>query len=487
MVVDLGTTNIKGQVFDATGKEVAVAVIPQGINATQPGWAEQDAAAWLGAAKKVIADAVSQVDAAAVRAITVTNQQVSTVPVDADGNPLDAAILWMDTRTKPIIERVASRVDPDRIRRTTGIALTTSWAALRPLWWREYKPEVFAATDKFLTADAFLNLHLAGECVSDYSNACFGAFAVDRREWDEGLCEEIGLPVERLPRVVPPGVALGKVREALAEEVGLSPDTVVVAGASDQPCAALGLNVVDTGSVAATIGTGTFVVLHTEDPIIDPRFFTNCAGLPDRWLLFGVHYVSGALLEWVAANVFDGAAPSEISSAAAQSEPGAEGLLCLPYFQGARTPFFDDRARGVFYGLTLHHDRSQIARATLESTAFGVRQAVAGYEGLGKRVESIRLGGGGSKSDVWCQIHADVTGVPVVRTEEPDSTGLGAALLALTEAGIHATVADAAEACVRVNRTFEPNQEAGQIYQRSFEAYEELYRALRDRFREDFE
>jgi xylulokinase len=488
VVLDAGTSGLKAVAVSASGAILGHATVDYPLDAPQPGWAEQDAGRWWDAATAATRRLLASLPGVEVAGITVTNQQVTTVPVDGRGVPLAPAILWMDTRTGPLVRELQDHLG-DEVLQTVGIPLSTSWAALRPLWWRRHMPVIHARAERFLFVDAFLYGHLCGRWVSDESNACFGPFDIATRRWSARLMDSTGIDPGTLPEVVPPGSVIGELKGSAAELMGLPTGIPVIAGASDQPSSAVGLGAIADGQVESTTGTGTFVIAHTSSPRPDPRTMTNCAAVPGRWVVYGVHYISGAILTWFRDQLFQAPEGTDayeaIIAAAAATPAGAAGLVLLPYFQGARTPHFDDTARGVLYGLTLNHTSGHIARAILESNALGIRQILEVFADLGIAPTEIRIAGGGATSDLACRIQADVTGCEAVTTSTPETTALGAAILAWTALREYADVAEAVGACTKVAGRFLPDPATRDVYDHAYRTYTSLYGALREHFHRD--
>jgi xylulokinase len=490
LVLDVGTSSLKAVAFGPEGQVLARRAVDYPVQSPRPGWAEQNAEDWWVGGRASIRELVEELRGCEVAAITVTNQQVTTVPVDTAGKPLDQAILWMDTRTAPLVRQLRETLGAEAVLDEVGIPLSTSWAAVRPLWWKVERPEIYSEVDAFLSVDAFMYKRLTGYAVSDESNACFGPFSIRDRRWSASLIESLGLNMSTFPEVVAPGSVIGTITDEVAEGVGLPKTTKVVAGASDQPSSAIGLGALGRGQVEATTGTGTFVIAHTGTPHPTPRLMTNCAGVPGQWLVYGVHYVSGAVMTWFAEQFFPQQPGKrelyeQVVLEASQVEPASEGLVILPYFQGARTPYFDDSARGVVYGLTLSHTRGHLARAIIESNAYGIRQVLETFQEVGIEANELRIAGGGTSSDFACQIQADVTGCVTIRPEVQESTALGAALLAWVGVGEHASLHEAVEASRGKEDRFLPNPSNRAVYDRAYRRYVELYPSLRRHFSED--
>lgn len=459
LVIDIGTSSVRATVVDATGTFVAHAGQPLTLQSPGPGAAEQHAEDWWSS----VVIAVSEVMEAGhvVAAVTVTNQQISTVPVDAGGAPLAPAMLWMDQRPGPLLDELPVAVG-EQVLRTTGMPLSSSWSIARPLWWRDQATAVFAGADAFLTVDAFVYERLCGRRVTDPTNACFSMMNIATDQYDAELGDAIGVEPERLPEIAPSASQIGVVSAEAARLTRLPAGTPVVLSGSDQPCAALGMGVVRSDQVAVTTGTGTFVIRPSAEPALDGRLFTN-RGLGDlRYVLMGLHYVSGAAWNWFVDTMdvseTGRAATSErLLSEVWTREPGRAAPLLVPYFSGARTPHFDDEARATWSGMTLSTTRSDLAYSVLESNGFGVRQVIDAMDDVcGGPAAAVRLAGGPASSSSWCQLQADASGIAVERVPNSEATTLGAAITVLVGLGAYSSTQAASVPCVGSPETFTP-------------------------------
>jgi len=266
---------------------------------------------------------------------------------------------------------------------------------------------------------------------------------------------------------------------------GLRAGTPVVAGAGDQAAGAVGMGIVHTGTVSATIGTSGVVFAATDRPSLDRagRVHTFCHAMPGRWHVMGVTQGAGLSLRWfrdqlgVAA---DGRDPYErLTEEAAQVPPGADGVLWAPYLMGERTPHLDPYARAALVGLTANHTRAHVIRAVLEGVAFSLRDTFEIFTEMEVPVGTVRLGGGGARSPLWRQIQADVYGHDVEIVEAEEGAAYGAALLAGVGGGAWATVQEACDSVVRVALRVKPDRAAMEVMRRQYRAFRRLYPALK--------
>ncbi|HKS68759.1 MAG TPA: FGGY-family carbohydrate kinase, partial [Candidatus Acidoferrales bacterium] len=265
--------------------------------------------------------------------------------------------------------------------------------------------------------------------------------------------------------------------------------TPVVAGAGDQAAGAVGMGIVRPGAVSATIGTSGVVFAATAAPTMDPlgRIHTFCHAVPGRWHVMGVTQSAGFSLRWFRDEFCIGpggsqASYDQLTAEAAATNPGADGLLWLPYLMGERTPHLDPDARGALVGLTAQHSRGHVVRAILEGVAFSLRDTLTIFRELKLPIDSIRLGGGGARGKLWRQIQADVYDMPVEILEAEEGAAFGAALLAGVGVGVWPSVERACDVAVKAAQRVAPDPARVEIMNRRYEQYRALYPALKDAF-----
>ena len=284
--------------------------------------------------------------------------------------------------------------------------------------------------------------------------------------------------------------ASSKLVPAVAKQLGLSTDCVVVGGAGDCAANAVGTGVVTRGTLSASIGTSGVMFVHSDEMQFDPegRLDTFCHAVHGKWHMMGVSLSAGGSLSWFAEQICkDVAAKGKsiyelLDNEAAKVAAGSEGLFFLPYLAGERTPHADPLARGCFVGLTLAHTRGHCTRSVMEGVAYSLRDSLAIIRDLGVPVDQIRVSGGGSKSPLWRQIQADAFGQDVVTINAEQGPAYGVALLAAVGSGAYKTIEEACGAAIRVVNRTKCNSAAAKVYDRGLPVYQRLYRSLKDDF-----
>jgi D-xylulose kinase len=482
--VDLGTTAVKAALFDLSGGRLAASTREYALHTPSPEVVELEVGVYWGAFRDALAEvlAASRVPPRAIRALGVSAQGETLIAVDRQGEALAPAIVWMDNRAQRESDELAAALGNQRVHEVTGqTGMLPMWPASKVLWLRRNRPEVFRRAHKFLLIEDWFIHRLTGRFVAEGSLLCSTTWwdLRAKRYWPEML-ERLGIGEESLPEIVEPGQAVGSLRREAAAELGLDPRTVVATGALDQACGALGVGNVRPGIFSECTGSNVAVVALVDRPRIDPLRQLPCFyyGLADTWMMHAFSMTGGMVLRWFR-DAFCSESYELLTREAAGVPPGAEGLVLLPHFQGAGIPESNPRARGVLYGLSLHHTRAHVLRAILESVALICRRMIDAVRDLGIEVREIRSLGGGAKSPLWCQIKADLTGLPVTTMKNTeDAACLGAAVLAGAATGVWASAAEALSAIVEVDQRFEPDPGPREEYERLYATYRRLYDCL---------
>jgi len=495
---DVGSQGTNTALFSVDGRLVASAYEGYDVAFPQPGWAEQDAQAWIRALHSTIARVLTEVPEgpSAVKALSFGSQLDGMVACDANGRPLRPAMIWMDRRAESQAAALAERLSRKDFYHHVGANLDSSHAVFKALWIRDEEPEIFARSAKLMSPGAYVLLEASGVVAVDYSNASSLALLDPRtRSWSQPILDAVGIKPGMLPELAAGTQPVGKVTKPFAAATGLSPDTVVVVGCGDEMAATLGAGVFAPGEVCDVVGTAEPVCAVSAGPREDPTMLVECHphADPDAWLLENPGFVSGGNLRWWR----DQFAPIErgaeaeglgdaydlLSREAERVPPGAEGLVFLPCMQGAMAPEWNGAARGVFYGLTLAHTRAHMTRAVLEGSAFGLRDILEAMRNAGLETRRLTIVGGGAKGPLWRQIKADVTGLPVRVPSSIETTATGAAILAAVASGVRSSIVEAVEAFVSYRPdVHEPNPETSERYEDAYGRYRSVYEALRPVF-----
>lgn len=508
--VDGGTESIRACAFDAlTGKAVGRScAVPYKTSHPNPGWAEQNPDDWwnnLGeAVRGCLGSLPDGADPSNVKSICVDTTCCSVVALDGESmRPLRPCLLWMDARSAPQTERILEkcRGDPALNVNCGGEGpLSAEWMTCKALWLKENEPEIWSKA-KLAEYQDYLNYQLTGEMVASSCNAA------SRWHWDGEEClrdptdadpypgrpmslyKKLGMPelADKLPRkCLPMGSVIGGLTPEAAEHLGLPIGLPVTQGGPDAFVGMIGLGCIYPGQLCLITGSSHLHCVVTDKPTTAPGTWGAYRGAPLPGINFaeGGQSSTGSIIRWAKA-LFGGDSSEALDyetldKEAAEIPPGSEGLVALETFQGSRTPKTDALARGAVVGLTLSHTRAHLWRAKMEAVCFGTRACIEALDKAGHACDEIVIAGGATRSPLWLQMHADVTGKPVVLCEHIDAPLLGCAILASVGAGVHETVGKAVENMVRTARRIEPHREAADAYTK---VYSGVYKHLPDAVR----
>lgn len=490
--IDVGTSGTKAIVVAPSGRILAEASVPHPLHSPRPGWNEQHPEEWWRATETAVGRVLASLGKlrARVRGIGLSGQMHGSVFLDREYAVIRPALLWNDQRTARQCEEMTALVGGEAalLSQTLNRALP-GFTAPKVLWLRDEEPSAFRKLRRVILPKDYVGLKLTGRAVTDVSDASGTLFFdVARRRWSASVLARLGLDPTLLPETLESVDTAGTLRPALARKWGLRPATVVVAGAGDQPAAALGLGIVREGLCSATLGTSGVAFTCSNEPASNPggRLQSFCHAVPGKWCVFGCMLSAGGAVEWLAGTLYPDEPRAQIfdrlAKHARKAPAGSEGLYFLPYLEGERCPHADPDSRAGWVGLNRHHDLACMTRAVFEGVTFGMSDQLLLFQELGLPVREVRCAGGGAKSRFWLELQADTYGVPVVTTATTEASALGAALLGGVAGGVWPSISAACAATVRLKLRLLPDRRRKQLYRRRHETYRSLYPALKPAF-----
>lgn len=483
--VDIGTGGSRAVLIDKNGSVLAGETVEHVQFASpQIGWAEQSPDDWWRAASAAIRAIVrnENVPAEEIGAVGLSGQMHGSVLLDESDSVLRPALLWCDQRTGRQCEEITKNLGAEKVIELVSNPAVTGFTLPKLLWVRENELDIWRQVKTVLLPKDYVRLKLSGDKASDVADSSGTLlFDVPRRKWSDEMLAAFEIDRSLLPTVFESIEITGTVSAEGAKETGLAVGTPIVAGAGDNAAGAVGMGIVAPGMASATIGTSGVFFAVTGQPRFDKkgRIHTLCHAVPCRWHNTGVTQSAGLSLRWFRDNFGGGEGYDELTEAAAAVASGSDGAIWLPYLMGERSPHLDPNARAAFVGITASHTRAHLTRAVLEGVAFSLRDSLEIFRELGARMSAIRLGGGGTRSELWRQIQADAYGQPVELIEVDEGAAFGAAILAGVGAGAWSTVDEACERAIRIAERIEPNPDSMKALNRNYEAYKMLYGALR--------
>jgi xylulokinase len=482
---DLGSGGCKTILWRREGGVVAAARREYATHYPMPGWVEQAPDDWYEAfcltTREVLRNSgIAPGQIAGVGIVGVTH---NTVLLGADDRPLRPSILLFDTRSVPQVQEILHRWSETHTRARTLNDVTPVWSWPQLLWLRQHAPEVWAATHKLLFQKDYVRHRLAASHCTDSIDAG-GSLLYDplRQDWIDAYCADLGIEHGWLPRVVAPTQIVAHVGAQGAADSGLLVGTPVITGTTDTVAEVLGAGAARPGVAVIKLASVGRIAVVADGPLVEPHILNYRHVLPGLWYPGTASKYAASAFRWLRDVLWpdlpEAAAYRLMDEAAAAVPPGAEGVLFHPHLMGEWAPYWDEKMRGDFLGLTIRHRRAHLTRAVLEGVAFALRDALAEMEGLGLAAHEIRLIGQGARSPLWSQIVADVLNRPLAVPEQPDAA-FGAALITAMGVGLVEATPTAVEAAVRIARRLVPMPAAAADYEALFAIYRDADSALR--------
>ncbi|UCF99711.1 MAG: hypothetical protein JSV89_09260 [Spirochaetaceae bacterium] len=498
LTFDVGTTSVKAALFDTRGRLLSKSIQNYSLDTPQVDWYEVDPMVYWQAVMRGFRETItgSGVDPKRIRALCGCSQGETVVFLDKKDRSLRPAIVWIDNRAREETEELKARISSEEFYRSTGcVEIEPSWSALKIAWLKKHEAENFRNVDKIMPVEDYIVYTLTGRFLSTptlmHSTGLFDIQA--GTYWSKTVSP---LQIEdKLPQIVEVGSIVGALKPSLADELGLSRETVVVKGAMDQTLSAVGAGNIHPGIVTETTGTALAIgvtadsveAIHANSLAHQPH------AVPGKYLILPYAQTSGVLYKWFR-DVFAGAevraagdpekAYEELNRLAATAPAGCDGLVLLPFFAGAYIPENDMYAKGVWYGITLKHDRGHFARSILESVGYMLRKILEMIQAANIEMEEVRSMGGAARSDLWLQIKADICGLPMVRMLEEETSVLGCAILSAVAVKDYGNIEEAVAAMVKTGKTFLPDSGHRDCYDHRFQLYRQLYETLKPVFRQ---
>jgi len=483
--IDGGTESLRAHVFDLAGRPLGSAGAPYETHFPAPGRAEQDPADWWRALGEAVpaALAAAGVSADRVRGLSVDTTCCSVVALDADGRALRPALIWMDVRAAEEAKAVLATGAPELKLNGNGQGpVSAEWMLPKALWLKRHEPEVLARAACVCEYQDYLVRHLTGRWVASRNNVAIRWHHAP--DPPRGMLAALGLDElgGKWPQsVVPPGASVGDLTAEAAAHLGLKPGTTVAQGGADAFIGMIGLGVTKPGQMALITGSSHLQLGVAERELHAPGIWGSYADAvyPGRQIVEGGQTSTGSILAWFKRTFAPEADYDTLNAEAQAVPPGADGLLVLDHFQGNRCPHTDPHSRGALAGLSLGHGRGHVFRAMIEGICFGTEAVLRAMRAGGFSPRELVLAGGATRSPLWLQIHADVSGLPVRVPPVTEAPALGCAILAAVAVGAYEDIDAAVSGMTGEARRVLPNPEARARYAEIYDRYAGLYPALK--------
>lgn len=491
--LDFGTQGVRCGIIDEEGAIVAISEQKYHTAHPSPGFAQQCPADWKSCMDMAIQTCYDNVpkgtfERAVGMAVCTTSSTV--IPVKEDGRELSDAILWMDVRAVEEVEKINKT--HHKVLKYCGKEVSVEWMVPKMMWIKKNQPELFQEADRIVELQDYINHFLTGRwCASVSQSTCKCNYVESMGGYNREFFEAIGF-LEFFDKanldVLKQGQPVGLLKEELAEKYNLPKDIMVYQGGIDAHVNVVGLGVCRPGETGVVMGSSFVHLAVVERMMFEKGIWGpyKDAIIPEHYCLEGGQISAGSITKWFVREFdVEGENPYMVMAEEAEKIPlGSDGVVMLDFFQGNRTPYKDPHAKGVFFGLTLGHTRAHLYRALLEGVAFGTRNILETMENDRDSIHEIRGCGGVAHNPIWMQIIADVTGKPIVLTEQSSNAGvLGCAVISAVGSGQYETFEQACQKMVHITKVIKPNMAKYKKYGKVYQKYLELYRNLKQTMR----
>ncbi|MFD1599572.1 FGGY-family carbohydrate kinase [Halobellus rarus] len=481
LAVDAGTSTIKTVAFDTDGTELAKATRETRTIRPAPGQVEQEmSTVWERTASTLREVRAALPDGAEPLGVSVTGQGDGLWAITEGGTPVRNAVLWSDSRAAGVLEEWAESGRLDDIVAQCGSAPYPGMSLPLLAWLAREEPTAYDRVDTILSCKDWLKYKLTGERTLDHSEATVPYLDKSTERYAKEVFELVGLPEAEalLPRLAAPTEVVGTITERAADATGLESGLPVVSGTFDVPASAIGSGAAATGGTAVTLGTSLTHQVLVDGPQPETSGIQMSLGTEGLWTYAIGSNAGTPSLEWAAETLAGDASVADLEDVAAPAPVGSSGVVYHPYLSasGERGPFVDPNARGQFLGLTPEHGTEEMVRAVYEGLSMAVRDCV---EHLPADTTTVTASGGGSRSDLWCQLLADCLDAPVVVPSSSEPGAKGAAVLLALSREAYPSLETAVEEMVTIDRRYEPRAERTEQYTELYEFFADVRSDIR--------
>ena len=482
--VDLGTSAVKLLMMDSEGKIQKIVSKEYPLYFPHPGWSEQKPEDWFEKSMEGIKELTAECDKSQVAGISFGGQMHGLVALDKDDNVIRPAILWNDGRTGEETDYLNQVIGKDKLSLYTANIAFAGFTAPKILWMKKHEPENFAKISKIMLPKDYLAYKLSGSFCSDVSDAS-GMLLMDvkNRCWSKEMIEICGITEEQLPKLYESYEVVGTLKPEIAQELGLSADVKVIAGAGDNAAAAVGTGTVGDGMCNISLGTSGTIFISSKNFGVDEHNALHSFAHAD-----GNYHLMGCMLSAASCNKWWNEEILKTTDFAAEQagiqKLGENQVFYLPYLMGERSPHNDPDARATFIGMTMDTTREDMTQAVLEGVSFGLRDSLEVARSLGLKIERTKICGGGAKSPLWKKMIANIMNMKVDVIESEEGPALGGAMLAAVGCGECPDVETIAAKMVKVVDTVEPDPELVAKYEERYQKFRKIYPTVKGLFKE---
>lgn len=480
--IDLGTSAVKLLLMDQDGRILKIVSKEYPLYFPHPGWSEQNPSDWYEKTIEGIQELTEGFDRTKVSGISFGGQMHGLVALDAEDHVLRPAILWNDGRTQEETDDLNNTVGKETLSRCTANIAFAGFTAPKILWMKKHEPELFEKIAKIMLPKDYLAYRLSGTFCTDYSDASgMLLLDVEHKCWSEEMINICGIRRDQLPTLYESFEVVGTLHPHLADQLGLSKDVKIVAGAGDNAAAAVGTGTIGDGKCNLSLGTsGTIFISSGQFGVDNYNALHSFAHADGHYHLMGCMLSAASCNKWWMDEILK--TGDYAGEQQGISSLGENQVYFLPYLMGERSPHNDPSARAAFLGMSMDTTRESMTQAVLEGVAYALRDSLEVAKSLGLTIPRTTICGGGAKSPLWKRIIANVMNLKVDIVETEEGPGYGAAILAAVGCGAYGSLDEAVTKLVHVVETIEPEPELVEKYEKGYQKFRQYYPALKGLF-----
>ncbi|HHX54885.1 MAG TPA: xylulokinase [Clostridiales bacterium] len=479
---DLGTSSIKLLLMDELGDIKKIVVREYPIYYPKTGWSEQNPEDWFEQLMNGLEELLEGQDKKSVDGISFSGQMHGMVILADNDEVIRPAILWNDGRTQEECDYLNNVIGQEKISSYTGNMALTGFTAPKLLWVKKHELDNFEKISKVMLPKDYIAYMLSGVHSTDVSDASGTLlFDVKNKNWSQEMLDVVGLKDEQMPKVYESYEKVGTLKESIASQLGLSSAVKVIAGGGDQAVASVGTGTVGHEMCNVSLGTSGVVFVaskHYSD--IEDNALHVFAHADGKYHFMGVTLSAAASNEWWMKSILDTKDYSKEQENI--TNLGENDVYFLPYLIGERTPHNNPDARGAFFGLTMETTREEMTQAVLEGVAYSLRDCLEIIKEKDINIERIRINGGGAKSQLWCEIIANIFNVEVNKINSEEGPAFGAAILAAVGCNQYSSVEEATSKLIQITHTIKQDKNIVEKYNKKYEVFHDLYPTLKPMF-----
>lgn len=480
--IDLGTSAVKLLLMDGNGEIKKIVSKEYPLFFPNPGWSEQNPEDWFEQSMNGLKELTAECDKSQIAGISFGGQMHGLVVLDEEDNVIRPAILWNDGRTGEETEYLNTVVGKETLSKYTANIAFAGFTAPKILWMKRHEPERFQKIKKIMLPKDYLVYRLCGTFCTDVSDAS-GMLLMDVKNkcWSKEMLEICSITEEQLPKLYESYEVVGSLKKNIAEELEMTEEVKVIAGAGDNAAAAVGTGTVGEGMCNISLGTsGTIFISSKKFKVDENNALHSFAHADGNYHLMGCMLSAASCNKWWSEEILK--TTDFVNEQAGITKLGENNVFYLPYLMGERSPHNDPKVRAAFIGMSMDTTREEMTQAVLEGVAFGLRDSLEVARSLGINIARTKICGGGAKSPLWKKIIANVMNIKVEVIESEEGPALGAAMLAAVGCGEYPDVETATKQFVKTIDTVEPEKELVEKYEERYQKFKNIYPAVKNLF-----